>query len=701
MSFFSPFQKAKAIKAAASSGLESSAGIVFDSLPDRLRAALDEAATCERYILPEQERLVRLLNDAKSDIERGAREYQIEYTEMYLKRAASLARERIEHFKTLNSQTAIEAEKEKIKADKIHWFKFYAWGYDPRARTPLAVVPFELLPTQKGLVGWLDEQVFDRRGSGLIEKSRDEGATEVMTRWGLHNWLFVNGFSMLLSTRKEDEVDSKKNQNTLFERIRYQIRLLPKWQLPDGFNPDKNMLSAMMLANPANQNTLIGEAPVENMGRGGRVTCAMLDEFAFWQFAGYPQFRSLSQTTDSILMPSSVAGRLNQYADIAHDGITPKFVMDWHDNPFKDIRWYNSLPYGYISPKMSRTTIAQEVDRNYDAAQPGKVWQCPEPHVFITQSEFLKPFERARVGHKFFDEKGAFKIPDDWRVIRTSDYGKSEGHDWGYLLGAQPSASYPLNDTHFIFVARLLEPTGLLTAEAVKLWREWERNFGLRDVQDNWLHKPAASYNSHEQKELRKVLSGTYGEHWIAWDTDYQTGIETVEDWWTPIDLLEQNPFRPELYGRCRLVFVAPDSEYSLAYNEDNAVYFVTISQTEEGFNQARKEISAYHYPMSELGKAKKDMRPEKVFDNIVDPIRGYAVNWNRKPLPMSPAEQREAALPAHLQQNNIAQVETVNPEYAERLVQSRVIEFGRMDRQDNQRRAQMAKYRPSIPKIR
>lgn len=612
----------------------------------QLKLALETASEAEKWITPEQARLRELLSEAKTEAERDAREYQIWYIEKYLTRAAAIAKNRLEYFKTIRTEADIIDEKEKIKASPAHWFEYYAFGYDPRARSPLSIVPFALFPKQKEMVAWLDNLVFYQRNSGLIEKARDEGATETIVRWGLFHWLNTSGFSMLLSTRKEDEVDSKKNQNTLFERVRFQIRLLPSWQYPKGFDVERGMLSTMKLANPENGNTLLGEAPVENMGRGGRVTCAMLDEFAFWSFAGYPQYRSLSQTTDSILMPSSVAGRLNQYADLAFDGITPKFTLDWRDNPFKDKRWYDALPFGYISPKMSKTTIAQEVDRNYDAAQPGKVWKYGEERIFITQSEFLRAFKGLE--HRFKDNYGRFTIPHDWRIVRTSDYGQTEGHDWSYLLGGQPRENYPLSDTHFVFVGQNLEPTGLTTEQAVAQWRNFESFYGVRDSH-GWTGKVPTSYCSHEQKELRDVLLHQYGETWWAWDTDYTTGIETIQDWWTPIDCDNPNPFRPTLSGRCRLIFVAPDDEYSLAFNERLNEYFVTISKTERGFATLRKQASAYHYAESELGKAAKAMRPVKEFDDIIDALRGYAVNWNRKPIEMSVPERIVAEMPPEI----------------------------------------------------
>ncbi len=639
---------------------------------ERLYLALQTAKTSTDSMESEQVRILKLLKEAKSTEEREAREFQLEYLENYLVRASELAKLRLKHFESI---TDTDKELEKVKSDISYWFKYYAWGYDPRARTNLSVVPFELFPTQEKMVEWLDGLVFDRRTSGLIEKSRDEGATETIVRWGVYHWLFNKGFSMLFSTRKEDEVDAKKNQNTLFERMRFQIRLLPSWMLPKNFDIEKDMLGTMKIANTENENTLLGEAPVENMGRGGRVTCAMLDEFAFWRFAGYPQFRSLSQTTDSIIMPSSVAGKLNQYADIAFDGITPKFVMDWRDNPFKDKRWYNALPFGYISPKMNRTSIAQEVDRDYDASQPGKVWKFDEKYIFITQSEFLRPYKEAGLEHRFFDKQGKFRIPQDWRVIRTSDYGQSEGHDWSYGLFAQPTAFYPYSDTHFCFVNVNLQPTGLTTKQAVDEWRKLEVGIGLREnnASYDWINTPHASYVSHEQdgkkkaageeSGLRTVLLNKYGENWNAWKPDYATGIDKIDDWFTPIENETPNPFRPEVSGRCQLLFVAPDGEYQLAFNERLNSHFVTVSKSEQGFFTARKQLSAYHYPETELGKAVKKMRPVKEFDDIVDDIRGYAVMWNAKPKRKTQQEQVAQTMDEQLPQKVVEKAKTSGDE--------------------------------------
>ena len=410
----------------------------------------------------------------------------------------------------------------------------------------------------------------------------------------------------------------------------------------------------------------------------------------------------MSQTNDSIIMPSSVAGKFNQYADLAFDGVTPKFEMDWRDNPFKTKAWYDSLPYGIVGPKMTRTTIAQEVDRNYSASQPGKVWrEINETLTFITLSEFMRPFIEARKDH-LFRLGGQFVIPRGWRITRTNDYGQTDGHEWAHLVGAQPKQGFPLDDTHFIFVARNLEPTGLTLEQAQPQWAKWEAELGLRDRQTlKWIHDRAGNYNSHEQDELRQVLLENYGENWQAWDTDYNTGINTIEDWLTPIDKDKPNPFRPQLMGRNRLVFVAPDDEYMLAYNERLQQYFVTVSQTEAGFNLARKQLDAYHYAESELGKPVKAMRPVKEFDDIIDTIRGYSVNWNREPVQYSTAEKREASLPEHLRdRERIIADHAEDPELAERMMQARAMHFQRLDAAQQAKRSQLARSRPAVPRV-
>jgi hypothetical protein len=134
------------------------------------------------------------------------------------------------------------------------------------------------------------------------------GATETSLRWAVYHWLFTDSFEVLLLSGTEDKVDSKNDVNTLFEKVRFQLRLLPEWLLPHGFSLDKDM-PYMLIKNTENQSTFHGRAPTENVGRQLRVAAIIYDERAFAPNGGYKQHTALSQTSKSLIAVSSVGGR--------------------------------------------------------------------------------------------------------------------------------------------------------------------------------------------------------------------------------------------------------------------------------------------------------------------------------------------------------------------------------------------------------
>lgn len=620
-----------------------------------LKAALETAVAAYKLIPPAQTELYVLLGKENDEIHRNARQYQIQLIEQQLTRASELAQKRLTYFDKIKTQQQVVAELQKCREDINHWFEYYAWGFDPRPDSPLNTIPFSLFAFQGRFIGWLDYVTFQTRQSGVVPKSRDMGATETALRWAVYNWLFKDGFEVLLLSRTEDEVDSKNDVNTLFEKARFQLRLLPQWMLPEKFNLDKDM-PYMLIKNPQNGSTFHGRAPTENVGRQLRVAVVIYDEFAFAPNAGYKQYTALSQTSKSIICISSVGGRQNKFADLMTDGKTPRFEMDWREHPWKTQDWYNALSTGVFGAVMDEQQIAQEIDRNLDASQPGKVWKFSEEYQFMTFGEVVSAF--AKFGHreKFIDpHTGKYRIPYDWRWSRYQDYGQTRGHEWSYLIAAKPSEYYPYHDTVFVFLALELKPTGLTNEQAVGLWKDYEQRLGLRNYDGTFHKRPWRSKNSHEQANLRKILLEEYGEYWDAWDTDYIAGIEQLQVWFNLIETNLPNPFRPELNGRSRIIFVAPDDEYKLAFNERESSYFLTNSKTEYGYLTLRKQLSAYHYPEEERGKDVKKMRPAKQFDDIIDALRALAVDEIQSEL-LTPQQEIEIRLPDHLKDSEIAQ---------------------------------------------
>ena len=623
-------------------------------LGDTLLNALEAASLSYKMIPSAQAELIELRDLEPDPVKRRGRDYQIWLVAQQLNRASELAAKRFDYLTNIKTSVQVDAELAKCKADKAHWFEYYAWGFDPRPDSPLNTIPFSLFEFQERFVDWLDYIVFKTRQSGVVPKSRDMGATEAALRWSVHNWLFKESFEVLLLSRTEDEVDSKNDVNTLFEKVRFQLRLLPVWMIPEKFNLDRDM-PYMLIKNPANASTFHGRAPTENVGRQGRATCVFYDESAFAGNGGYKQHTSLSQTTKSIIDISSVGGRQNKFADLMLDGRTPQFVMDWREHPWKSEDWYNALPTGVFGSAMTTQQIAQEVDRDLDASQPGKVWKFREEYLFLTWKEVAEAFAGFGFRDRFFDSRGNYQIPRDWNWSRFHDYGQTPGHEWGYAVAARPTQFYPLNDTVFVFLALELKPTGLTTEQAVRLWKDYEQDLGLRDDLYRFYREPIDSLHSHEQKSLRETLITEYGENWQAWTTDYISGIEQMQSWMNVIEDNRPNPFRSDLFGRTKIVFVAPDDEYQLAFDQRNGAYFVTNSKTELGYLTARKQLSAYHYPEEERGKDVKKMRPAKQFDDIIDPLRALAVHWGVPSKERTHGEEVETRLASDLKQMEVA----------------------------------------------
>jgi len=152
----------------------------------------------------------------------------------------------------------------------------FAITYDPRnvalGRSP--TMPFTLFPIQVLLVEWLHERIKTER-SGLIEKSRDMGATFTACAFAVWLWLFWPGASVGFGSRKEMLVDTKGDPDSIFEKIRMIIANLPDFLLPAGLSP--RHLTYMKCINPETGSTITGEAG-DNIGRGGRKLMYFKDE---------------------------------------------------------------------------------------------------------------------------------------------------------------------------------------------------------------------------------------------------------------------------------------------------------------------------------------------------------------------------------------------------------------------------------------
>lgn len=252
--------------------------------------------------------------------------------------------------------------------------------YDPRnaGTAKLATMPFITFPKQDETVNFL-LQCLACETNGLIEKCRDMGATWLAAAFSVWLWRFWPGASVGWGSRKLDLVDTLGDADSILEKIRIIIRLLPPEFLPIGFSLTDHM-PHKRIVNPENGATITGDGG-DNIGRGGRKLIYFVDEAAHLE---HPEMAeaALSETTRVRIDISSVNGVGNVFHNKRENGVdwhpmgfvqkykTNVLVMDWSDHPEKDRKWYEQKKADWTERGLAHI-FAQEVDRDYAASIDG------------------------------------------------------------------------------------------------------------------------------------------------------------------------------------------------------------------------------------------------------------------------------------------------------------------------------------------
>jgi hypothetical protein len=284
--------------------------------------------------------------------------------------------------------------------------------FDPRFGPngkPIGDCEFLLWPKQEDLARFLGGCI-DDGVDGLVEKSRDTGVTWTTLGVKFRRWLLIPGFSSLMSTITEDLVYKTDDPDTLYYKLQVLVRGLPEWLKPAGWNEDRHF-GYMRLFNPANGNTISGSAPTTKFGRSGRRTCAMLDEWAFWQY-GREAAKSCSGTSPCRLFistPNGAEGESNHFYEMVHrtgeyaNVALRRFRMHWKDDPRKSetaVDPVNGRTYFVFQRKMvgdvdqgipgrvSEQEFAEEYDIDYIRSKKGRIYTEQLPYAQIGKFPF-------------------------------------------------------------------------------------------------------------------------------------------------------------------------------------------------------------------------------------------------------------------------------------------------------------------------
>lgn len=331
----------------------------------------------------------------------------------------------------------LEAAKSYYKDRPIEFINHWCDTHDPRNAgrrdeqgRPLPVVlPLILFLRQDELVQFVMQCLAEEAG-GLIEKSRDMGATWICCSISNWMWLFWEGSAIGWGSATALKLDQLGDPSTIFEKLRLQINGFPACFKPKGLVRDKHLLRQRLI-NPSNGSVISGEIG-DNIGRGGRTRVYFVDEAAWLEHPEAVE-SALSDNTRVRIDMSSVSGLGTVFyrsrkggkdwvkgEKLARDRVNV-FVMDWSQHPGKSRDWYEQRE-AYFAAKGLGHVFEQEVNRNYSAAVQGIViprkWldACVDAHLKVEVEEGDRWFAGLDVADSQAGDKNAIVARKGWIV---------------------------------------------------------------------------------------------------------------------------------------------------------------------------------------------------------------------------------------------------------------------------------------------
>lgn len=172
----------------------------------------------------------------------------------------------------------------------------------------------------------------------LIEKTRDMGVSWMALYGFQHAWLFRDGADFRCGSRKEEYVDRPGDIDTLFEKLRFNLRHQPAFLYPSGFSWNIHS-TYMKLINPENKNAIVGESANADFGSGGRRRAVLMDEYSKWEpKIAEAAWTSTADVTKCRIAVSTPKGAGNKFASLAKGTKEKikKLTLHWTLHPEKN-----------------------------------------------------------------------------------------------------------------------------------------------------------------------------------------------------------------------------------------------------------------------------------------------------------------------------------------------------------------------------
>jgi hypothetical protein len=312
----------------------------------------------------------------------------------------------------LNAERSDEYKKLQIdlcRSSILYFINVYCWTFAPGEPS----IPFICYDFQEDLATWM-LWLYKIKLPGLVEKSRKQGLSWLMRFVHGYMTLFYKNISNYSLSLGEKQVDSR-TEKSLLGKQRYFMNRLPVWMRAGWVEKAPDIDKLMYMSFPENNSSLEGLLTGSEAGRSGRGNMADYDEFAHVKGADEVLEAGASLVSSAIYI-STVRGRDNPFADMAHNPSTLKKTIHWTDNPTLNKEWAikeRSKP-DYITQEM----WDQEMDIKYESSTPGRVF--PQLISFVDEEE-----KKAGKWAHVVEGKG-FDYDPAYTVCLGMDFGLSD-----------------------------------------------------------------------------------------------------------------------------------------------------------------------------------------------------------------------------------------------------------------------------------
>ncbi len=237
------------------------------------------------------------------------------------------------------------------RQDLLLWVNLFVWQVDPKRPGVLGMPgPFVTYEFQDRallkMLGWVE-----RGKDGLLEKSRQMGASWMMLMLFVWLWLFHDWQTFLFISRNEMAVEDK-TPNSLFWKIDFLLKHLPDWMTPRQFRRNKKFFG-----NDDRNSFIFGEASTGKANVGGNTTAMGVDEFSQID-EDYEVLHRTSDATRCRIFNGTHLGLDTAFYELTKRVDMEKLVLHWSEHPVYSAGLYRSshnkpviLDHNYAFPE--------------------------------------------------------------------------------------------------------------------------------------------------------------------------------------------------------------------------------------------------------------------------------------------------------------------------------------------------------------